>query len=130
MITTLFHNGQTVRPRLVTDILAEPPWKFVKSLAKKQIGLRTSTIAALKKMLHLVATHGTGKKVDRADLGVKTGTAQVGVDNKSYHRWIVGFMPYRRPRYTLCALVKGTSDDKDQRVTRIFRQVTDLLLER
>lgn len=59
--------------------------------------------------MRMVVTKGTAKNLNSKyfDIAGKSGTAEVGVDKKHIQSWIVGYFPYKKPKYAfvfLCAM--------------------------
>jgi len=72
-------------------------------------------------------TKGTAQNlnVSYVDAAVKTGTAQVGVDNEFYHSWVVGFMPYEDPEYAFAIVLERAPGDQDGSASRAMRVFLD-----
>lgn len=53
------------------------------------------------------------------DVGIKTGTAETGIDNKDTpHSWVIGYYPYQKPKYSFVILLVNGG---------ISREAVDLL---
>jgi penicillin-binding protein 2 len=72
-------------------------------------------------------TKGTAQNlnVPYVDVAVKTGTAQVGVDNEFYHSWVVGFMPYEEPQYSFAIVLERAPEDQEGSASRAMRTFLD-----
>jgi cell division protein FtsI/penicillin-binding protein 2 len=121
-----------LQPRLVTEIKdakGKSIWKFQQQTIPNAKPLKASTITAVKEMMRLVVTKGTAKSLATNDwqLAGKTGTAQVGVDNEKYHKWMVGFAPYAKPMYAVSVVVKNVRDANDNRAKQIYQEVMSAL---
>lgn len=64
--------------------------------------------------MRLVVTdpNGTAKSLNALpfDVAVKTGTAQVGVNNQFINAWATGFFPYENPRYAFAVMMERGTD--------------------
>lgn len=132
MITALFHRGMPLQPRLVTEIRdakGKPIWKFQQQTLPGSKPFKPSTIAAAKEMMRLVVTKGTARSLAKNDwqLAGKTGTAQVGIHNEKYHKWMVGFAPYSKPTYAVSVVVKNVNNANDNRSKQIYQEVMSAL---
>ncbi|MBA4493025.1 peptidoglycan D,D-transpeptidase FtsI family protein [Paenactinomyces guangxiensis] len=130
LVTTLFHGGKPIHPRLVTeiqDVNGRPVFKFVNKYLSGAAPIKESTLKAVQQMMRSVVTDGTAVSVSKAEwpLAGKTGTAQVGVDKRFYHKWMIGYGPAERPRYSAAVVVRSVSDSDDPRAKRIFQRVMD-----
>jgi len=54
-------------------------------------------------------TYGTSValNVPYVEVAAKTGTAQLGAAKNRINSWIVGFFPYRNPRYSFAILMES-----------------------
>lgn len=132
LVTTLFHHGQPVLPRLVTevrDVTGRTVFRFPKKQLKSGKPIKESTLKAVRKMMRAVVTEGTANSVSNAKwpLAGKTGTAQVGMDNNLYNKWMIGYGPADQPRYAVAVLLRSVPDPDDPRAKRIFQRVMDEL---
>jgi peptidoglycan glycosyltransferase len=84
--------------------------KTIKVYKPKQIGqvIDVITAEAIKEMMVEVVKSGTGTKakVSKVLVAGKTGTAEVGADQKS-HAWFVGFAPSDDPRVAIAVLIEN-----------------------
>lgn len=134
LVTSLFHKGRPIEPRIVTEV-KEIRGKTVVSFVNKYLPnskpIKESVLLSVRKMMRQVVTEGTGKSLSKAQwpLAAKTGTAQIGVHNNQYNKWMIGFGPYQKPLYSVSVVIRNVSDSNDIRVQRIFRKVMDALYE-
>ncbi|MBA4543480.1 penicillin-binding protein 2 [Thermoactinomyces daqus] len=134
MITSLFHRGKTLEPRLVKEICDQNGrvlYRFRNQFIPGAKPIKADALNAVKKMMRKVVTDGTGKSVSRAPwpLAGKTGTAQVGVKKDKYNKWMIGFGPADHPRYAVAVVLRSVPDDGDPRAMQIFQQVMELLAQ-
>lgn len=132
LVTSLFHQGVTYSPRMITEI-RHANGKVMERFPMKKLPhskkLKKSTSDAVRQMMRETVTHGTASSLRKAKwkLAGKTGTAQVGIKKDRFHKWMVGFGPYEQPRYSVVVLVKSVKNPNDRRATHIFGQVMDAL---
>jgi penicillin-binding protein 4B len=134
MITSLFHHGKTMEPRLVTEIRDQNGrvlYRFQDQFIPGAKPMKSSTLNAVKKMMRMVVTEGTGTSVSHAawPLAGKTGTAQVGVNKDKYNKWMIGYGPSDHPRYAVAVVLRSVPDSEDPRAKQIFQRVMNLLAQ-
>ncbi|WP_165875865.1 peptidoglycan D,D-transpeptidase FtsI family protein [Hazenella coriacea] len=132
MVTALFHQGKAISPRLATEIQDEQGrviFTFANKYLLQSKPLKKSTVQAVQKMMREVVTDGTATSVSNAtwSLAGKTGTAQIGEDNRRYNKWMIGFGPTNQPRYSVAVVLRGVDNSEDPRAKRIFKLVMDEL---
>jgi cell division protein FtsI/penicillin-binding protein 2 len=133
MVTALFHKGKPPQPRLVTEIRDQDGrvvWKFDNRYIPGAKEIREETARVVQRMMRMVVTKGTATSVSGAKwrLAGKTGTAQIG-KNGLYNKWMIGFGPADRPRYSVAVVLHHVSDPDDPRAKRVFRRIMDALAE-
>lgn len=112
MMAVIANGGVLVQPHIVRLVSGRP----VAITPPRSIGLRPSTIAAIRKGLFMaVNSRGSGQRAQIEDLVVagKTGSAQVvssaklakGVESIQPHAWFAGFAPLDKPRIVLAVLI-------------------------
>ncbi|MFC4076837.1 peptidoglycan D,D-transpeptidase FtsI family protein [Salinithrix halophila] len=130
MVTTLFHGGKTINPRVVNEIRRYDGtlfFRFPSHALKmdKTIGVRS--LKEVRQMMRGVVTQGTARSMKGASIPLsgKTGTAQIGSKGDRYNKWMVGYAPYDRPRWSVSVVVRSVDDPKEMRAQTIFRQVLE-----
>ena len=129
MVTSLFHQGKLPSPRIVREIRDGQGAAVVRFPAKRlpvDRPIQPKTLEQVRAMMRKAVTDGTAAGMKGAEwaLAGKTGTAQLGA-NRGYNKWMVGFGPYEKPRYSVAVVVRSVPDDGDPRALRIFRRVMD-----
>lgn len=132
MVTSLFHQGKTAEPRLVSeikDIQGRTVFRFPKQTIEGAKPLKSGTIKAMKKLMEKVVASGTATSAKKArwKLAGKTGTAQIGPKGDRYNKWMIGFGPVDNPRYSVAVVLRSVSDADDPRAIRIFEKVMNEL---
>lgn len=134
LVTSLFHQGIPIQPRLVTEIrtndgkvAAKIPIQYLKGSRK----LKPTTISAIKQMMRQTVLSGTAQLLKSAkwSLAVKTGTAQKRGNKNLYNKWMIGFGPYESPKYAVVVVIHSVSDSNDPRARQIFQLVMDYLAD-
>jgi len=54
------------------------------------------------------ALYGTaaGLNIPQVEVAAKTGTAQLGSSKKFVNSWVIGFFPYKNPKYAFAVLME------------------------
>jgi peptidoglycan glycosyltransferase len=109
MAAAIANKGLIMQPYAVGSI-TNSQGKTIKEYKPKQIGQVTDAITAeaIKELMVEVVKSGTGTKakVSKVVVAGKTGTAEVGADQKS-HAWFVGFAPSDEPRVAIAVLLEN-----------------------
>lgn len=76
-----------------------------------------------------VVTSGTGTalNVKGVEVAAKSGTAQVGLGNTNTNSWIIGFFPYKNPRYAFAVLMERGPKAASGNATRVMADVIDYM---
>lgn len=134
MITSVFHQGKTMEPRLVKEIKdaeGRMLFRFREQTIEGAKPLKPETAASVKALMRQVVTDGTASSLKNVtwSLAGKTGTAQIGVDKDRYNKWMIGFGPVETPRYSVAVLLRSVDDAGDQRAIKIFEKVMNNLAD-
>ncbi|MGF1596638.1 MAG: peptidoglycan D,D-transpeptidase FtsI family protein [Acidimicrobiales bacterium] len=81
-----------------------------------RMSMRPENAQALREALVEADEVGEAASVPGLEIGVKTGTAQLGLDPPRSHAWIVGFagLPGGEPQIAVAVLVEGQEGSSDQ----------------
>ncbi|MCP9330964.1 penicillin-binding protein [Lactobacillus kefiranofaciens] len=129
--SSLANNGQMLKPQLVNKI-TDSDGKTVKGYQIKKVGTpvydaktRKVVLTNMKRVLNKQSGTGHAYKIGNADIGVKTGTAQIAnpkgggylKGNSNYIFSVVGVYPASNPRYCIYLTIKqphlaGTTAEK------------------
>lgn len=129
--SSLGNNGQMVKPQLVNKV-TNSDGKTINGYKIKKVGppiytakTRKIILANMKKVLNKQSGTGAAYKMGNADIGVKTGTAQIAnpkgggylKGDSNYIFSVVGVYPASKPRYCIYLTIKqpniaGTSAEK------------------
>ena len=109
MAATVANKGIMMQPYVVSSIESSEG-KAVKSFNPKQLGqvMDEKTAGIIKDLMVEAVKSGTGTKakVSKVTVAGKTGTAEVGGDQKS-HAWFVGFAPADKPRVAIAVMIEN-----------------------
>ncbi|MFH1890353.1 MAG: penicillin-binding protein 2 [Candidatus Kuenenbacteria bacterium] len=123
-ISTIANGGALYRPHLIKYIGGEDATADDNYIIAQDF-IRKDNLEIIKKGLRQAVTSGSAKFL--ADLPVavagKTGTAQVGGDEKS-HAWFVGFAPYESPRIAIVILIENGGEGSITAVP-VFKEVVE-----
>lgn len=103
------NDGIMMRPYVVSSI-KDGENKIIKEFKPKQIAriMNQNTADIITGMMIETVESGTGTraKVSKVDVAGKTGTAEVGGNQKS-HAWFVGFAPADSPQVAIAVLIEN-----------------------
>lgn len=98
-------------------------------------GVKTETISGIDPKWYSVVQEGMRQTVlegtatvlnlSYVNIAGKTGTAQVGPNNRFMNSWITGYFPYESPRYAFAALMDYGPSTNQTGSTFVMRQVFD-----
>lgn len=134
MVTTLFHEGKTMNPRVVREIQyhdGKPYFRFSLHALKTDRKISPEALRAVREMMRGTVLQGTASDLKGAtvSMGAKTGTAQLGLNKDRYNKWMVGYSSYEKPRYAVAVLIRSVKNGNDRRAHQVFRQVMEGLAE-
>lgn len=129
MVTSLFHQGKLLSPRVVREIRDDQGKAVVRFPAKRlpvDHPVQPQALEQVRMMMRRTVTDGTAVRLKGSEwaLAGKTGTAQLGKDG-GYNKWMVGFAPYDQPRYSVAVVIRSVPDDGDPRALRVFQRVME-----
>jgi penicillin-binding protein 2 len=61
------------------------------------------------------------------EVAAKSGTAQVGLGNTNTNSWIIGFFPYKNPKYAFAVLMERGPKAASGNATRVMADVIDYM---
>ncbi len=109
MAAAIANKGIMMQPYVVSSI-TDGEGKTIKDYKPKQLGqvMDETTAEKMKDLMVEVVKSGTGTraKVSKVLVAGKTGTAEVGGDQKS-HAWFVGFAPADQPRVAIAVMIEN-----------------------
>lgn len=134
MITSFFHGGKTLMPRIVTEIRdfnGQTIFQFHRRTLPTAKSLKPSTLNAIKNMMRMVVTEGTASSLKQSEwpLAGKTGTAQIGLEKNRYNKWMIGYGPTDQPRYSVAVVLRNVHNSDDSRAQGIFLKVMEGIKE-
>lgn len=79
--------------------------------------------------MHMAVLGGTARLLNLSgmDIAAKTGTAQVGYGNTNTNSWIIGFYPYKNPKYAFAVLMDRGPKEASGNATYVMRYVLQYL---
>ena len=108
MYQAIANNGDMLKPSFVDYFESQEGVKEYKETEKlRNLGIKQSTIEALRRGLRQTVTNGTAKSLSKLKVSVsaKTGTAQNS--NGLDHSWMAGYFPSENPEIAFVALVEN-----------------------
>ena len=72
-------------------------------------------------------TEGTSQALNLpfVEVASKTGTAQIGVNKEEVNSWVVGFWPYKNPKYAYAVVMERGSKNNQFGAVLVMRGVFD-----
>jgi penicillin-binding protein 2 len=98
-IAAIANEGKLVSPHITKGIVKD----FM------QInGVDKNYFTIVKEGMRKAVTQGTAKglNIPQVKIAAKTGTAEVGISKKRVNAWIVGFFPYKNPRFAFTVVME------------------------
>jgi len=79
--------------------------------------------------MRMAVTEGTvtALNVGYVEVAAKSGTAQVGAGNTNTNSWIVGFFPYKNPKYSFTILMERGPKEASGNAARVMREVIEYM---
>ncbi len=59
------------------------------------------------------------------EIAAKTGTAQLGVAKNKVNSWVMGFFPYKNPKYAFTVMMEAGPTENSVNATTVMRQLLD-----
>ncbi len=80
--------------------------------------------------MRMAVTMGTARYLNIPGISVaaKSGTAQVGYGNTNTNSWIIGFFPYKNPKYAFTVLMERGPKNVSGNATYVMREVLKYMI--
>lgn len=108
---------------------------FIKNQNTKETIAKVSSVLELdpkhytivKEGMRLGVTEGTSAPLNFpfVEIASKTGTAQIGVSKDEVNSWVVGFWPYKNPKYAYAVVMERGSKNNQFSATLVMREFFD-----
>jgi len=121
-IATIANGGKLVTPRLVKN-------EKVKSVTLKSISKNSFDV--VRSGMRQAVTDGTAKglNISQVQVAAKTGTAEVGISKKRVNSWVVGFFPYKNPKFSFTVVMEKGPRENTIGGLYVMRQLLDWMEE-
>lgn len=119
-ISSLANGGKLLAPHfLLGDIEKENQFSII-DLPKEYLDV-------IHKGMRMAVTQGTATNlnVPYVDVAVKTGTAQLGVSKNKVNSWVVGFLPYEKPKYAFAIMMEAGPANGTVGASSVMRGLLD-----
>jgi len=95
----LANKGKLIKPSLL---------KTKKAVVEKEINIVEEKFEIINEGMRMAVTEGTAKPLNfpYIKIAAKTGTAEVGATKESVNSWIIGFWPYKKPRFAFAVVME------------------------
>ncbi len=96
---------------------------------KTVIDVNKEMMQVIHEGMRQVVTEGTGTalNVKGVEVAAKSGTAQVGYGNTNTNSWIIGFFPYKNPRYAFAVLMERGPKAASGNATRVMAETLEYM---
>lgn len=100
-VSSLANGGFLPTPHLYADHIDSKK-------QKEELKLDQNLMDTIHEGMRLAVTEGTATSLNikSVEVAAKSGTAQVGLGNTNTNSWIIGFFPYKNPRYAFAVLME------------------------
>jgi len=121
-VSALANMGTLVTPHI---LLNDTKYDSVKS----EIDIDEDKMEYIHEGMRMAVTEGTCTALNTSSVEVaaKSGTAQVGYGNTNTNSWIIGFFPYKNPRYAFAIIMERGPKTASGNATRVMREVIDYM---
>ncbi len=117
-IAGIASDGNLVTPRL--SLSRQIKIKKIEGISKKYFDV-------VKEGMRQAVTAGSaqGLDVSEVEIAAKTGTAELGVSKDRVNSWVVGFFPYKDPKYAFAVVMERGSKDNEVGGLYVMRRLFD-----
>jgi cell division protein FtsI (penicillin-binding protein 3) len=132
------NNGKVMKPIFVSQVLKDGNViKEFEPIVLKQQMCKPQTLSKIQAVLKRVVLYGTGKRLRGTSYGIagKTGTAEIGYDNKKnilQHRAsFVGYFPSDEPKYSCIVVISKPQKaltHGGELAAPVFRELSDRVI--
>lgn len=121
-VAAIANNGKIVNPHLLMSENESPN-------EQRRIDIPEEYFEIVKEGMRMAVTEGTVQSLNYLDfkIAAKTGTAEVGKNKSLVNSWLVGFFPYKNPKYAFVAVLEKGSIDSSIGAPYAMKQFFDWL---
>jgi len=114
--------GETYTPHLLKD-----DQTFADRITN--LPINESKMNIIHEGMRMAVTEGTclALNLPYIEVAAKSGTAQVGLGNTNTNSWIIGFFPYKNPRYAFALVMERGPKEASGNATRVMSEVIDYM---
>ncbi len=117
------NGGMLLTPTLIraggaAGIMAAPPARLPVDPAHFKV---------VQEGMRLGVLEGTAKNLNipEVEIAAKTGTAEIGTTKKQVNSWVIGFFPYKHPRYAFAILMEAGPRDNTVGALFVLRRLIE-----
>lgn len=112
-------NGKIVTPKLIKDNEEMP--------SENPVGISERNLQIVREGMRMAVTVGTAKGLfmDQVEIAAKTGTAELGTSKEKVNSWVIGFFPYKTPRYAFAVVMERGDSHNTIGGVYVMRQLFD-----
>ncbi len=103
-VASVANGGNLLSPTIIKN----------KEVPKLNLGFSVKDINVIHDGMRMATNIGTARplKLPEVAIAAKTGTAQTGIKNERKNSWVIGFWPYKKPRFAFAAML-SRGDEHD-----------------
>ena len=119
-IAAIANNGRLVEPHVRTRGTELPQ-------VGTPLNFSPTSLQIVREGMHMGVLLGTGKglNIEGLDVVAKTGTAELGTAKEKVNSWVIGFFPYKHPRYAFGVVMERGDSHNTIGGVFVMRQLLD-----
>ena len=92
-----------------------------------ELGLTENSLQVVREGMRMGVLLGTAKglNLETLEIAAKTGTAELGIAKEKVNSWVIGFFPYKHPRYAFTVVMERGDSHNTIGGVFIMRQLFD-----
>lgn len=122
-VSAIANDGFLPLPVLLQSEIAEP-----KKISRD---IKPENYQIIRDAMRQTTIKGSAKNLNlsEVDIAVKTGTAQIGKNNEYYNSWVLGFFPYKKPKYAFVIVMEKADRGGTGSASRAMRNFIEKVTE-
>jgi penicillin-binding protein 2 len=124
-VGAIANGGKLLMPKILKNRAINNPEQI-----SRLVEFSDSEWQVVKEGMRGAVTFGTAGRlnVPYIEVAAKTGTAEIGAGKRYVHSWVVGYFPYRNPRYAFAIVAEKGPTSNQVGASAIMRGVFDWML--
>ncbi len=126
-VSAIGNYGKLLTPHFIlddTNLEVLPP---LGGRTSKLIDLPKEYFDVIHQGMRKAVTEGTATtlNVPYVEVAVKTGTAQLGGPKNKVNSWVIGFLPYKNPKYAFAIMMEAGPTTNSVNASTVMRELLD-----